>query len=433
MALLLTWGELARQVADELPAEAFTDALSREVYAAILALLEAKAPVDLASVAQTLQRAGRIGDLGGMKELMALAHAAVPKEHLEWHVGEVKRAWLGRQIRDLVPHIARDPSEELLEQLQRLAVARNATDGGRAFDLGKDLHDYLEALDRSREAEPAYDTGMAELDGLLGGLKRGNIFTIAGRPGKGKTLILAEIAFRLAEKGLRVVYFSTEMSAHEMVSRLLPPRSRVPAWRFRRAQFEDEHRRRVTDACAEIHGKLAFSIVDKAGPGISDVRGWLAKLKPDVVVLDYLQLFAMPKAENKTREVDAFMTALKTLARESKVVVLLGCQLNRETDRVKVPVLADLRDSGAIEHASDQVLLLHAEQEDRGAPTMELVGILAKNRHGLVGKVQFEVERHIVAIREATSQENGHVKASAHGLARKDAMATNAYQTELDS
>ncbi|MBI3549449.1 MAG: AAA family ATPase [Elusimicrobia bacterium] len=433
LGLCLVWGELAPEIRDALTPEMFRDSRHREVFTSVLELLKSQGAVDELSVTQALKAAGQLGEIGGPTFIDEICRTRIQKEHLSYHLGQVKRAHYADRMAILAGELAKDPSDECLAELQKLAILRSQADGQRIFDLSRNLPDYLDAMDKGRE--PTIETGLQELDRLLGGLKRGDLFTVSARPGGGKTAFLTRVAVNVAERGLSVLIFSTEMQAAQFVGRVLPAMAGVSAWKFRKGSIAGDDRQRLTEACAGIHGKLKIHVIDKARPDLGDVRAAIARVKPDVVICDYLQRFAKPRAENTTREIDAFMTGLKTIAIESKVVIFLGCQMNRIVDRDDggTPKLSDLRDGGAIEAEADQVLLLSRKTKDTMAPVTEIVGHLEKNRHGFTGAVSFALNRELVDFGEMEPENAPNFKkVPSHGLVRKEAMAADAYMRESE-
>lgn len=434
LGVTIVWGELARSLVDAIEPEMFYEARHRTVFEAIREIVKSGGAVDIASVPQTLRASGKLDEIGGVALISELTRNAIQQEHLPYHLAEIKRASYAERIVKTAQRMIDNPSDELVAEVQALAVARASENAERVFDVGRDLPGYLDSLEKPRAGDTTIDTGFRELDRLIGGLRRGDLMTVSARPGGGKTAFLVQTGFALADKGLKVMIFSTEMSAHQLMNRIMPSRAGVEAWRFRREAINADHRKKVSDACAAIHGKTKLWIIDKPRPSLQDVRAAVAKYKPDVLILDYLQRFEKPKAENVTRQVDAFMTELKTICAESHCLGLLGCQMNRTVDHAGGgPKLSDLRDGGAIESESDSVLLLSRDEKASDMTYLEIVGLLEKNRHGTTGAVRFRLNKDFMRMEGPGSQyEPAKGKVPSHGLNRKEALALNAYVEESE-
>jgi len=244
-------------------------------------------------------------------------------------------------------------------------------------------------------------TGYYELDAMTGGLQSGELFIVAARPSMGKSAWLANVAENLAigprgDGQKSVAVFSAEMSAKSFVVRLLCSRARVDHSRQRAGFMNSEERRRLNLADAEVRRSRLF-IDDTSAITVSEMHRKLRRLKLkrglDLVGIDYLQLLTPDSdAQNREQEVSAMSRAIKIMAGELDVPVILLSQLNRanESRKDKIPMLSDLRESGAIEQDADLVAFIFREEvyeplrEDlRGVAKL----ILAKQRNGPIAHI----------------------------------------------
>lgn len=459
LGAMIVWGELVPDALKSLEPGMFTHAYLPSIVSAMGTLVASGKPVDWVTLPEALRAQGSSEPPKGWPVFMSeLCHdRGGSSKHIDYYVSEIRRAYFGRQIIALAKQIAEDPDvPEVVEQLQKTAVARDAEVMAKCFDFTKDLGSYLDGLEPKKSANATVRVGMESLDEILGGLRPGDLMAVAGRPGGGKTALMTKIGVNVAKTGVKVAIFSTEMRATQFVDRVMAFSARVPAWRFRAMRFEEEHWRLLRDACAEMHAHQLW-VFDDPRPSINSIRSVVLKFRPTVLIVDYLQRCARPKAENVTRSTDEFMTQLKSLCMEYAAIGIIGCQLSRAVDRDNGPPrLADLRDSGAIEAECDQVVLLQNNQGDIRA-------YVEKNRHGPTGVANLILDKQFVDIREATDGNHDQVDGGGakrtnptdalwqsdksasrkevlpsmgpvpqHGLNRKDLMAGNAYQPETE-
>jgi replicative DNA helicase len=228
-------------------------------------------------------------------------------------------------------------------------------------------------------------TGLRDLDRKLGGLHRSDLIILAGRPSMGKTSLATNIAFNAArafreevteagEKktidGARVAFFSLEMSAEQLATRIIAERAEIPSHKVRQGELSHAEFERLVATSTELH-TLPLFIDDTPAISVSAVRTRARRLKRtqglDMIVIDYLQLLSSSSGsrfENRVQEVSEITRGLKALAKELDVPVLALSQLSRAPEQREDhrPQLSDLRESGSIEQDSDVVMLIFREQ-----------------------------------------------------------------------
>ena len=228
-------------------------------------------------------------------------------------------------------------------------------------------------------------TGFTEIDRMLGGLHDADLLILAGRPSMGKTALgltiaynAAQIAARDADEPGRTLFFSLEMSAEQLATRLIASRSGVSNDRIRRGEIRPDEFDKITEA-SKYMADLPLYIDDSAALSVSALRQRARRAKRqkkiDLVVVDYLQLLHLPSGEHResrVQEVSSITRALKALAKDLNVPVLVISQLSRavESREPPRPMLSDLRDSGAIEQDADVVMFVYREEyyKSRKAP-----------------------------------------------------------------
>lgn len=236
-------------------------------------------------------------------------------------------------------------------------------------------------------------SGFVDLDRLTAGFQAGNLMVLAARPSMGKSALAINIAENAAARGDAVALFSLEMSRMEILRRLVASRARVSGSALLKGPIPPDEWDRVVEATDEI-GRWPLYVDDGGDAGVMDVRSKARRLRSradvKLIVVDYLQLMRTERGENRNVEIAAISRAMKLLAKELDVAVLLVSQLSRALEHRtdKHPMLSDLRDSGSIEQDADVVMMLYRDRyynEDAAEDVGELH--VAKHRNGPVGKV----------------------------------------------
>jgi replicative DNA helicase len=289
-----------------------------------------------------------------------------------------------------------------------------------------------------RDGLAGVSTGLSDLDRLLGGLHRSDLLILAARPSMGKTSLATNIAYNVAaatriekdaegnpvEQRQPVAFFSLEMSAEQLASRVIAERTGVRSDSMRRGDIHDEEFDKIFEASREL-SELPLFVDDTPALSVSQVRTRARRLKRQhglsLIVVDYLQLMQPPagkRSDNRVQEVSEITRGLKALAKDLDVPVMALSQLSRAVEQRedKHPQLADLRESGSIEQDADIVMFIYREQyyAERAEPTQrdgeddnkfherlerwkerceraygKAEIIVAKQRHGPIGSREF--------------------------------------------
>ncbi|HEY4201487.1 MAG TPA: replicative DNA helicase [Devosiaceae bacterium] len=279
-------------------------------------------------------------------------------------------------------------------------------------------------------------TGLTDLDRLMGGLQRSDLIIIAARPAMGKTSLATNIAFHVArswksgvqadgqrktEDGGVVGFFSLEMSAEQLATRVLAEQAEISSSDIRRGNIHESQFAKLVDT-SNLMAQVPLYIDDTGGLAVGQLAARARRLKRqkglDLLIIDYLQLLSGSKksSDNRVQELTEITTTLKALAKELEVPVIALSQLSRQVESRddKHPQLADLRESGSIEQDADVVLFVYREEyylknkePKEGTPEhlawqaeMEQVHgraevIIAKQRHGPTGTVQLQFEANL--------------------------------------
>lgn len=321
--------------------------------------------VDVVTLAEELRAQGKAEDLNlkgegerGAMYLTTLINKVVTAAHIDYYAKLVKESALDRALDAQIRVTADKKTPDNIKKLHELMDAMHGVRHDRIFDFRKDLAAAIDDIINSKSE--TIDTGFVSLDAALGGLDVGDVTTIGARTSGGKTAFMVKMCVQIAErKEYECLYLTTEMTEAQVVARVLPMASGVPAWKFRRKNFQKTDITNIMDVSGDRLSKLPIKVYGRSRLTIQDIRAAVAQAKPRIVFIDYLQRIELAKGDNRAYQIMDFMIALKSLAQEQRVNIVIGCQLDRKLDKTAPePENADLKDSGAIEAESDQVVLL---------------------------------------------------------------------------
>ncbi|HHE71343.1 MAG TPA: replicative DNA helicase, partial [Chloroflexi bacterium] len=263
--------------------------------------------------------------------------------------------------------------------------------------------DRIDNLYRHRGELLGVPSGFSSLDHLLGGFQKSDFLILAARPGVGKTSLMLSFALHAAQEGKVVALFSLEMSAEQLVQRLVSQISGINAQRLRLGQLEEDEWPAFSEAIGLL-SELPMYIDDTPSITVIQLRTKCRRLASehglDIIFVDYLQLMdSEVRSENRVQEVSYISRSLKGLAREIDVPVMTASQLSRavEQRQDKRPVLSDLRESGSLEQDADIVMFIYREElykED--TPNRNIADIIiAKHRSGPTGTIQLYFNKEL--------------------------------------
>lgn len=254
-------------------------------------------------------------------------------------------------------------------------------------DILKDTLLNLEKRIEDPESLMGITTGLRVLNNASsGGFLPGELWVIAGRPGQGKSAMAWGMAIAAAKAGHKVLGISLEMGPDELGRRFLSYQSHVPAIRLRTGRKMEENWNNVIDAADRLM-ELPIYLEERSQINEIDLQRIISKIKPKIVIIDYLQLMnAAGKYHNRESEISHLTRSLKNMARSFGITIVILSQLNRDLKgrSNKRPVLTDLRESGAIEQDADIVLGLWRDNEVEGNAEI----CVLKNRNGKIGKLR---------------------------------------------
>jgi len=421
LGALLIDAEAIFRVLSFLRVEHFYLQKHRWIYEAILGLHEQREPVDFLTLTAALERQEQLQAIGGSAYILQLISAVPSAINIESYAHMVEQASVRRRLLEVASEIAKLAYDEekglgeVVDQSERALFAvsqqRVARDLRPVQEVVGTYRDYLYNLYAHRGELMGVTSGFRDLDRLLGGFQRSDLIVLAARPGVGKTSLLLTMALKAAEKGKLVAIFSLEMSAEQLVQRMISSLSRVDAQRLRIGNLQDEDLPKIEDAIGHL-ADLPIYIDDTPALTPLQLRTKCRRLHSehglDMAYVDYLQLMtADTRTENRVQEVSYLSRMLKALARELDTPILTASQLSRavEQRQDRRPVLSDLRESGSIEQDADVVMFIY--RDDMYHPETQQLNIaeimVAKHRSGPLGTVQLYFNRNLTQFADATT------------------------------
>jgi replicative DNA helicase len=445
------------RVSDFLDPEHFGNAVHGRIYAAIGKLIERGQLANPVTLKNLFDQDGALAEIGGAQYLTRLAESAVTIINAEEYGRRIHDLHLRRQLIGLGEDVVNDAFrhdlddaainqiERAEEKLYKLAESGQAEGGLRPFRSAlTEAIELAQAAFKRDGKTVGVATGFIDIDKKLGGLHPSDLIIAAGRPGMGKTAFATNIAFHaartyraapgpdgrpVAEDGGVIGFFSLEMSAEQLATRILAEESGVPSDRIRRGDVRREDFDKFVAASQRL-AAVPLYIDDTPALSVAALRTRARRLKRQqglgLIVVDYLQLMRPASTsrgqENRVQEISEITRGLKAIAKELNVPVLALSQLSRAVEQRedKRPQLADLRESGSIEQDADVVMFIFREEyyksrepkinenetqdkfNTRYSEWQELMEkihgiaeiIIAKQRHGPVGtvKLHFEAE-----------------------------------------
>lgn len=376
------------------------------IFACMRDIRNAGGAVDLVTLANELERHGKLDMAGGAAGLSELLGFVPTAANVQEYIGIVEEKSVRRQLIRAGGDIARDGMndeaglEKVLNDAERriydISMRKSEDSLVPVEEIVPGAFAEIGELMNLRGKLTGVDTGFIDLNRMTGGFQKSDLIIVAARPAMGKTAFALNIAQHAAlHDGRTVVIFSLEMSARQLVMRMLCTEATVESQKIKEGVIDPEDTNRLLEVM-EPMSKSGLYIDDTGGISVPEIRSKCRRLKArrglDMVVIDYLQLMQSGggrRSDSRTQEVSDMTRQLKLLARELEVPVVLLAQLNRgpETRQDHTPMIADLRESGSIEQDADMVILLYRpavydETEDNTSHA-----IIAKHRHGPTGTV----------------------------------------------
>ncbi len=400
--------EAIDEIASALVPESFFRPAHRLIFEGMLDLNTRHIPIDQISLAERLTAEGQLEAVGGHAYLIELANNTLALTNWKTHTEIVRRTSVQRDLVyasvniNALAYDAPDDTNEVIEEAEKILLDVTEKRVSSTFqsidDLLAQAFDEIDELANNRARMAGVPTGFADVDKLFWGLRSGDLLILAARPGVGKTSFALNLATNAAKLGASVAAFSLEMSANQLVQRVLCAEARVNLGRLRQGDLSEGDWNSIMNAASTLSG-LDLYIDDTPGLTLLEMRAkarrQLHGKKQGLIIVDYLQLMQPStnrRDSNRTVEVAEISRGLKMLAKELEVPVLALSQLSRAVEMrgSKRPQLSDLRESGSIEQDADIVMFIDRSMDEEEAEsnkrpdlgTAEL--IVAKHRNGAI-------------------------------------------------
>jgi len=350
----------------------------RKIFLGMLDLNERGEVVDLVTLTDSLRGKKELEFVGGASYLSALVNTVPTSANIKYHSKILHEKSLLRNLINVATEIASlgydgtERVEELVDYAERSIFSISERKIRPSFIAIKDgVKECFLTLERISEGGlRGLDTGFRGLDNLVSGLQPSDLIIVAGRPSMGKTAFALCVAqyIGIKKKGA-IAIFSLEMSKEQLVLRMLCSESKVDAHKLRLGYLAPSDWKKLTDAASKLTESRIF-IDDTPSVSILEMRAKARRLKAehgiDLIIVDYLQLMrGSGDADTREQEISAISRSLKALAKELAVPVIALSQLSRAVESRggdKKPVLADLRESGAIEQDADLVMFIFRKE-----------------------------------------------------------------------
>jgi replicative DNA helicase len=401
----------------EVKPEDFYHPVHRTLYQAMVDLREESAPIDLRTLSDHLVRHKLLERVGGPVVLAEIADFETTAAHVVHHARIVRDKAVKRRLIAAATEIVElgyddgERSDRLLDQAEQRVFEisqENARDTFRSLhDEMQSTFDYVDAIMGRGGELTGVPTGFRQLDEWTGGLQRGELVILAARPSMGKTALALNIARNAAvQHRKKVAVFSLEMTARALVLRLLSAEAEIDQAKFRSGYISTHDYRKLQEAASALSHADVW-IDDSGLITVLEIKAKCRRLKAehglDLAMIDYLQLaHGDGRAERREQEISEISRGLKAMAKELDIPVVALSQLNRGPEsrpgKDKRPILADLRESGAIEQDADVIAFIYRDwvyhKDDESTRDLAEL-IIAKQRNGPTGTLELTFQSRL--------------------------------------
>lgn len=411
-------GTCAEQLKGPEAATVFYDLRHQTLYEVMVAMHEARTPIDFLTLNQRLKDLNQLESIGGLTYLTSLQDAVPSPANLSYYLEIIREKYLLRRMIQACTRaigrvyeegdgITTEGVEQLLDEVESdvMAINEERAEGSKILTIRALVQNAIariEEMHANQGKVQGIATGFRDLDRMTTGLHGGEMIIVAARPSVGKTSFAMNIAEHVAlDLKQPVGVFSLEMTADSLILRMLCSRARVNLRNVRDGFLVERDFPKLTAAAGKLTNSPLF-IDDTPGLSILQLRAKARRMKQQydvqLFVIDYLQLLhstSRKSADNRQQEIAEISSGIKNLAKELNVPVIVLCQLNRDVEKRGAnaePRLSDLRESGSLEQDADLVTLLYREQVDEednqsAADAIPVKLLVAKQRNGPTGPI----------------------------------------------
>jgi len=385
----------------------------KHIYSALLKMYSQSKTIDLVTLVNTLVEIGDRDEAGGIQYITLIAESVPSASNIKDYARIVKDKATLRRLINISDEISNDAYNEgdvknLVDSAEQKIFDLSHNNEAREFrhirDVLQNVYKDIETVSETKGSVDGAKTGFSALDKMLVQMGKGDFVIVGARPGMGKTSFALNIATNVAKNsGKAVAIFSLEMSAEQLVTRIISSEALVDSHSLRTGELRPEDWDNIADVISQLSGCDIY-IDDTSAITAAEMKSKLRRVNNlGLVVIDYIGLMQTSgNSDNRAQQVGEISRNLKIMAKDFGIPIVCCAQLNRGTESRpgagKRPTLADLRDSGSIEQDADIVLFLYRDeyykdisgaQDDSSADSANTAEVIvAKNRHGSVGNVK---------------------------------------------
>jgi len=395
--------------------DSFYDPRHQFIYGAMHDLFASTKPVDLITVTDRLQKNGELEAAGGVAYIAQLTNRVASSAHIEFHARIIAEKFIKRELIKVSSEIIRDSYDDTFDVFDLLNKAESnlfqiaeSNMTKQASTMQNIVGDAIAEIEKARNNPDGISgtpSGFHDLDKITSGWQKSDMIVIAARPGMGKTALVLSMARNTAvDYNMGVAVFSLEMSAVQLVKRLIAGEARIDSEKLRKGNLADHEFQQLHSRITALSAAPIF-IDDTPAISIFDFRAKCRRLKAQhdiqLVIIDYLQLMSAKDGKgsgNREQEISNISRSIKEIAKELNIPIIALAQLSRSVEQRggdKKPILSDLRESGAIEQDADIVSFIYRPDyygivKDDDGNSNHGIGeiIIAKHRNGKTDRVR---------------------------------------------
>ena len=405
---ILIDNQVFHKVIEFLSAEDFYRPSHGKIFGTMVELISHSQPIDIVTLTSKMKSLGVYEEVGGAAYLAELLERVPTALNAEYHAKLIRDQAIKRNLVTACNDISSrwlDPgesTEEVLDYAEKKIFALSSSKQSRSLiplrDIVKDAFKELEKRFENQGQLTGVPSGFVDLDKITQGFQKSDLIIVACRPGMGKTSFSLGVTRHAAtHTKAPVVFFSLEMAKEQIVSRLLAAEGKVDSTKLRTGKLSEQDWDRLTRGAGRL-SEAPIYIDDTPSLTVLEMRSKARKIKSELgeiglIVVDYLQIMgATNKNDHREKVIADISRSLKALAKELNVPVLALSQLNRQIESRpdKRPMLADLRESGAIEQDADIILFIHRDDNENTQPGSVSMAefIIKKHRNGPQGSAK---------------------------------------------
>ena len=450
------------EVIDILQPESFYKESHQLIFSSIISLFEKQEPIDIKTVSFQLKKDGNLNRVGGDYYLIELSQKVSSSAHIEFHSRIILQKFIQRKLISISNDIIEDSYDETSDVFDLLDKAESKIydisqrnlkkDTQSAEDLVLAAKKKIEEISK-KEGLSGIASGFGEIDRLTSGWQPSDLIIVAARPGMGKTAFTLSMARNITvENNIPVAFFSLEMSAIQLITRLISSETGLNSEKLRTGKLEKFEWELLNVKVTNLENAPLY-IDDTPSLSIFELRAKARRLSSQfgikLIVVDYLQLMTLgssQKTGNREQEISTISRNLKALAKELDIPIIALSQLSRAVELrggTKRPILSDLRESGAIEQDADIVSFLYRpeyykidewDDEERSPALGQAEFIVAKHRNGGLSSIKLKFINSLGKFENLSSFENPFEYESKINIQKKvnpdQAFESGSYRSE---